>query len=605
MIISDRIRARAQEVQVKAALNVFLKALGGLAGPAPVWQPIDPAAGRTARLEAKVFDPAEARGLHGRWAAIPAGHVRLFHYTSTENVDSIRQHGLLESHAHGDGGLGAGNEPSAGVWASSYMPKMDAHAKRAVVEFHAHPDEISQRAEHPQSSLAGNQLLDEWQQGHHHVIMKGDVKPSQIVAIHEPWHSAYDYMKQSSDPMSEYQWIEGDNDPSLDPYRKAYEVLKQETTDYRGLHTAPNKNDAPIHDLTQNGVYPDDVYTNPHFYIHDEAHDPYGMQVAQQVRGNPEADVTIYRSVPHGVRQINPGDWVAVHPAYARQHGLHPTDPEKDLPVISATVKAKHLYTDGNSISEYGYHGPIVETQEGKKFDPAELRDDHGRWSAFGAARSALGKTKYTHIETTGTGVHRSEKDVVHEHVSNAELKRAQKQAIAKAKAIPQPTPIEIADNKARIAAGGEAFRNLRGNNLDRDNRNWAVYVEFGGVDAKGKDKGYVPCVYCGCKMSWHNKGKLPMFEQDKIITTNLGGKYRTNNIVPACSGCNKLRSDKPMHEGTGLKAAKPAWYTPAFIASVLKTKPKRGTERGATASQRVAFPKPVPPGIMGPPQKR
>jgi 5-methylcytosine-specific restriction endonuclease McrA len=37
--------------------------------------------------------------------------------------------------------------------------------------------------------------------------------------------------------------------------------------------------------------------------------------------------------------------------------------------------------------------------------------------------------------------------------------------------------------------------------------------------------------------------------EQDKIITTAKGGRYRMDNLVPACSGCNKHRSDKPFDE--------------------------------------------------------
>ena len=37
---------------------------------------------------------------------------------------------------------------------------------------------------------------------------------------------------------------------------------------YKGDHEAPTKNDAPLYDLTFDGIYPDDIYTRPHEYTH-------------------------------------------------------------------------------------------------------------------------------------------------------------------------------------------------------------------------------------------------------------------------------------------------------------------------------------------------
>jgi hypothetical protein len=69
----------------------------------------------------------------------------------------------------------------------------------------------------------------------------------------------------------------------------------------------------------------------------------------------------MYRSVPRGVLTFNPGDWVAITKAYARDHGRHGSDPGLDMPVIAARVSASRLFTSGDSYQEWGYDGPPLE----------------------------------------------------------------------------------------------------------------------------------------------------------------------------------------------------------------------------------------------------
>jgi hypothetical protein len=109
-----------------------------------------------------------------------------------------------------------------------------------------------------------------------------------------------------------------------------------------------------MHRLTD--MLPDDVYDKPQHYT--GAVDAPLRRALGSARGNPEAMVTIHRSVPPGVREIHPGDWVSPSRAYAAGNNLHPTDPSKDFPVISARVPAKHLWTQGDDLQEWGYHGP-------------------------------------------------------------------------------------------------------------------------------------------------------------------------------------------------------------------------------------------------------
>ena len=192
---------------------------------------------------------------------------------------------------------------------------------------------------------------------------------------------------------------------------KTIELFKVifEEEDYRGQHQAPGKSDgAPLWDLTLNGIYPDDIYTHPHYY----AAEMTGMGTVLSYHNRPNRAVTIYRAVPHEetpaeainrlerqlkqymarrivpapyagssgferesewyemasaelerLKQlppvkatrypINPGDWVTLSKRYANEHG-HSSLGGK-FKVVSKKVFARDVYTDGNSLDEWGY----------------------------------------------------------------------------------------------------------------------------------------------------------------------------------------------------------------------------------------------------------
>jgi ribosomal protein S18 acetylase RimI-like enzyme len=146
---------------------------------------------------------------------------------------------------------------------------------------------------------------------------------------------------------------------------------KNASDDYQGNHRpggpSEEEGDAPAHQVDK--TFPD-FYEKPHLYDHHGSGGLFGgartypqtVQTLRRVRGNPEAPVTMYRSLPpeHAHKGFNTGDWVSIHPDYARGHGLHETDEKEDWPVIKATVPAKHLWNNGDMIDEFGYHGPAV-----------------------------------------------------------------------------------------------------------------------------------------------------------------------------------------------------------------------------------------------------
>ncbi|QIG58324.1 acetyltransferase [Gordonia phage Skog] len=135
--------------------------------------------------------------------------------------------------------------------------------------------------------------------------------------------------------------------------------------DYRMDHTAPGPEDGfPLHNMAGSealGGVPDDWHTHPQYYSYGEVsprETKSVQQMYQRTNGNPHEMVDIYRALPHGKDDFHTGDWVTPSLEYARQHAMHPDDPSQDMPVIKSTVPAKHLFHNGDSYYEMGYHGP-------------------------------------------------------------------------------------------------------------------------------------------------------------------------------------------------------------------------------------------------------
>jgi hypothetical protein len=127
--------------------------------------------------------------------------------------------------------------------------------------------------------------------------------------------------------------------------------------EYRGAHKAPGNDDyhSPAHELDR-GMYPEDVYgPNGHHYYGtgNNKMDREVLATLREARNNPDHPITVYRAVPGEFKDqdINPGDWVTPSMDYAHQHGLGWDSHH----IIEKTVPAKHLWTEGNSLHEFGY----------------------------------------------------------------------------------------------------------------------------------------------------------------------------------------------------------------------------------------------------------
>jgi hypothetical protein len=129
-------------------------------------------------------------------------------------------------------------------------------------------------------------------------------------------------------------------------------------TSYRMTHTAPNREfGATLDDLTGGGqMYPADVYSPKgyQYYGTGNSFDKKAFDIANRFKGKPDATVEIYRAVPKGVSdEINPGDWVTLTKDYAEDHGQGPL--KGDYKIIKKKVKASDIFTNADSIHEWGY----------------------------------------------------------------------------------------------------------------------------------------------------------------------------------------------------------------------------------------------------------
>lgn len=152
-------------------------------------------------------------------------------------------------------------------------------------------------------------------------------------------------------------------------FDRAWNIAKEEESpNYQGYHSAPIDPEyhSPLHDMT--GMYPEDLYSHmgPRYYgdgsMESRTRDHYSHRIIMDARGNPDAEVMVFRTVPHEVEgyQINPGDWVSISRGYAIDHGRrfgHGRMGEGGFKLLKKRVKAKDLFSEGNSIHEYGWRG--------------------------------------------------------------------------------------------------------------------------------------------------------------------------------------------------------------------------------------------------------
>jgi hypothetical protein len=176
---------------------------------------------------------------------------------------------------------------------------------------------------------------------------------------------------------------------------------------YRMSHQ-PSADGAPGHVLNE---MVENFYDRPHIYgTGDKTSDSESLQVLMRIRGNPDAEVTIYRAAPAGA-EMRDGDWVSLSKNYATEHGYGATEAD-DLPVLSKRVKASEIRWPGDSINEFGYFPSTTPVDDGiatiqaqlDQLDPADVKPLKARLAKLTAKRDDLEGRLGGRVDGTRTG---------------------------------------------------------------------------------------------------------------------------------------------------------------------------------------------------------
>jgi hypothetical protein len=127
-------------------------------------------------------------------------------------------------------------------------------------------------------------------------------------------------------------------------------------TSYRGSHSAPNAETYGATLDSLEGIMPADVYSSRGKRLYGLGNpdvDAEWFAAAFKAKGKPDAEVTVYRAVPKGVKEINSGDWVTTSKTYADMHGENTVGDEYEI--LSKKVRAKTLASEGYPY-EFGYN---------------------------------------------------------------------------------------------------------------------------------------------------------------------------------------------------------------------------------------------------------
>jgi hypothetical protein len=159
-------------------------------------------------------------------------------------------------------------------------------------------------------------------------------------------------------------------------------TLVDSRIDRGGMHSPPSASDgAPGYDVASNGIFPDDLYSangRRYYGTGDDTIDGPAFDVIKSMEASPNKMITIYRSVEKGASgKINPGDWVTTVRKYAKDHGE--ANIGSDFKIIKKTVAARDIFTDGNSIAEWGYSPqPMLPSHRGAYTE--DLKRIPGEW---------------------------------------------------------------------------------------------------------------------------------------------------------------------------------------------------------------------------------
>lgn len=328
-------------------------------------------------IEVAEHHTAMPKRQYGEASGVAGAHVfRGVHGTDPHAAAEATRQGI-----DGGGDLGRGIYVAEKPWlAIQHAQSHSGDTSGVVMHGQIHPDARVAHTDWAPHHVSGGQQLNDWARGEGHDVLTRGPAGHRIHVVLNPsvirWDSKNYSLNEAREKFDTTHWQKNGDGSYMEPGDKTPEDLYKNSAfslfevnasldvtadgpeqDYRMQHQAPDSDyGAPLHDVEK--IMPD-FYTHPHYYDHGQDHLHESTSVIHKARGNPEKKVRIYRALPaeHAGKGFNPGDWVSTSKSYARDHARVNSDPKHDWPVISTTVPAKHLHTEGD-VHEWAYNGP-------------------------------------------------------------------------------------------------------------------------------------------------------------------------------------------------------------------------------------------------------
>lgn len=204
---------------------------------------------------------------------------------------------------------------------------------------------------------------------HYATILKAEKVYSEK-KLNMPWElsATFDNVKEELEYRGidkKHIIIEGDNVTYDPPFVGTFDpsdprILFQE--DYQMEHLAPAKEEGNSSLDNVSFSFGKDIYSSNAFNLYKQGNDKESKQsidIINKFKGNPNAMVTVYRAVPLNVEaKIIPGDWITLSKEYADIHGRSSLN--NKYKILSKKIPAREIYTDGNSIHEWGWDDGTV-----------------------------------------------------------------------------------------------------------------------------------------------------------------------------------------------------------------------------------------------------
>jgi hypothetical protein len=162
---------------------------------------------------------------------VPPGHVRLYHYTKISNpeaAEALRQNGLDISQARGS----TYGEPNV-VWASSRTPERS----KVFAEFSISADDPRWAEGKPEPGSDPR----EYERRGWDCYFRDSIRPDEIIAVHEPWHWQYRYLKKNPGLWDELESGEFDRLLNDAEYGPAVRQAKLDLAKWRADAGLPNQ----------------------------------------------------------------------------------------------------------------------------------------------------------------------------------------------------------------------------------------------------------------------------------------------------------------------------------------------------------------------------